>query len=62
MTIFCSKKLSALLSRTTSKHDETFIALIAFILLERKTNLSGMKNFFCGIIMLSENNNILEFN
>ena len=45
MTIFCSKKLSALLSRTTSKHDVTFIALIAFILLERKTNLSGMKKY-----------------
>ena len=24
MTIFCSKKLSALLSRTTSKHDSDF--------------------------------------
>ena len=45
MTIFCSKKLSALLSRTTSKHDVTFIALIAFILLERKTNLSSMKKY-----------------
>ena len=44
-----------------------FIAWIAFILLEQETNVNLMKNYvkikiFCGIAILLEKNNILEYN
>ena len=46
----------------------TFITWIAFILLEQKINLNPMKKYVkikinnCGILMLSEKDNVLEFN
>ena len=44
-----------------------FIASIAFILLEQKINLNLKKKVcenknFCGIVMPSEKDNVLEFN
>ena len=60
------KKPSTLLSRIT-KHHGDFYCLTCLHFVEQNTNLSPNKNAsknndFCGIVMPSENDNILEFN
>ena len=63
---FTVKQLSVLLSRTTSKHDD-FNCLNGLHSFRTENKLKSQEKVcknknFCGIVMLSENNNILEFN
>ena len=65
---FAVKQLSVLLSRTTSKHDDDDVDCLNYFhsfrtgnKLKSQAKVCKNKNF-CGIVMLSENNSILEFN
>ena len=62
-----SKKLSALLTRITSKHDDKYHCLDCCPSSKTKRNLKYHENahkskVFCGILMPSKRGNILEYN
>ena len=64
---FTVKQISVLLSRTTSKHDDDFNCLNCLHSFRTENKLKSQEKVcknknFCGIVMLLENNNILEFN
>ena len=61
------KKLSALLTRITSKHDDKYHCLDCCPSSKTKRNLKYHENahkskVFCGILMPSKRGNILEYN
>ena len=66
MALSCSKKLSSLLKRITSKHYDDFYCLNCLHSFRTKTKLNRLKNIsnkeFCNMIMRSEDTKILQFN
>ena len=67
MALYCSKKISALLYRITSKHKGDFYCLNCLHSLRTENRLKSHEKVcknkdFCGIVMPSEKDNILEFN
>ena len=65
MGLSCSKKLSALLRRITSKHYDNFYCLVCLHFFATEKNLNHIKicenKDFCNVIMPSEVIKILEF-
>ena len=67
IALSCSKKLSALLRGTTSKHVGDFYCLNCLHYFRRKNEFESRnkvcdKKDFCNIVMPSEDTKILEFN
>ena len=65
MVLSCSKKLSTLLHKITSKHKGDFYCLncLHSFTTQNKLHEKACKNKdCCGIAITSENDNILEFN
>ena len=67
MALSCIKKLSTLLRGITSKHDGDFYCLNCLHSFRTENKLKSHEKVcknkdFCGIVMPSEKDNILEFN
>ena len=67
MALYCSKKLSALLKRVSSKHDSAFSCLNCLHSFRAKSKLESHEKVceskdFCDVVINSEEIKILEFN
>ena len=67
MALYCSKKLSALLRETLSKHNSDFYCFDCLYSFRTKTKFESHKklcenNDFCNVVMPSEDAKVLDFN